>query len=315
MNIAVFCQIWPAALEQLRQDHRCTVAINPSPADRHRLIADVQAVVLRSPVSLDRATVEAAHQLQLVIRAGMGLDRIDQAALAERGIQLVTVPLSAQSVAELSLGLILSTCRRIPILHRSLQEGRWEKHGPYGRELCGKTLGLLGFGRIGIQTAVLGKAFGMTLLACDRSPEKPAKQLASAELGVRFVTLDELFTAADVVAIQVPLDESTRGLVDARLIRLMRSDAVLINVGRGQVVDEQALYDALHRRAIAGAALDVFATEPPGHSPLLDLDNFVGTPHVGAQTLEAQKKVGEDVVKIVKAYVNGDDIFKTGNTP
>jgi D-3-phosphoglycerate dehydrogenase len=190
---------------------------------------------------------------------------------------------------------------------RALREGRWEKHGNYGLDLFGRQLGLLGFGRIGQRTAELGKAIGMTVIGSDRSPEKPAKQEAAARLGVRFVSLAELFASTDVVVMQTPLDETTRGLVDGRLLATMKRSAVLINVGRGGTVDETALYESLRDGRLAGAALDVFAREPPGASPLLTLPNFVGTPHVAAQTEDAQARVGTSVVRIIDAFAAGED--------
>jgi len=165
-----------------------------------------------------------------------------------------------------------------------------------------------GFGRIGICTARIAQAFQMPLLAHDRSPAKPHKQRAAAELGVHFVALPDLFARSDIVTIQIPLDDSDRHMVGTELIGLMKADAVLVNVGRGPLVDEAALYQALCERRLGGAACDVFSQEPPLHSPLLTLENFIGTPHVGAQTMEAQQKVGEDVASIIDAYAAGSHI-------
>jgi D-3-phosphoglycerate dehydrogenase / 2-oxoglutarate reductase len=167
-------------------------------------------------------------------------------------------------------------------------------------------MGLLGFGRIGICTARLAQAFGLPLLAHDRSPAKSHKQQAAEELGVAFVSLRDLFARSDIVAIQIPLDADHRQMVGRELLGLMKADAVLVNVGRGPLVDETALYEALRDGRLLGAACDVFAQEPPVHSPLLSLENFVGTPHVGAQTVEAQRKVGEDVARIIDAYAVGE---------
>ncbi|NQT85899.1 hydroxyacid dehydrogenase [bacterium] len=276
------------------------------------LIADADVAIIRSPVCLDRRTLAAAGRLRLILRAGMGVESIDMDFARRRGIGVALVPLSADSVAEHTFGLLLSLYRRIPWFCQTVREGRWEKHSGLGSELSGKTLGLVGFGRVGIRTAEIARAFGMGLLACDRSPHKPHKQEAAARLGVRFAPLDELFSAADAVAIQTPLNEQTRGLIGARLIGRMPPHAVIVNVGRGKVVDEQALYEALQQGRLGGAALDVFAAEPPGESPLLGLDNFIATPHVGAQTVEAQRKIGADVVRIVDAMAGGEDLASHG---
>ena len=205
MKIAILSQLWPESLQDLQTRYDCHIAVNPDPEAKYQAVGDAEVVVLRSPVVLDRATIERARNLRLVVRAGMGLDTIDLAAARERGIQTICVPLSAQSVAEHTLGLVLSLYRNIPWLHHSLQQGRWEKHHRYGRQLAGQTLGLLGFGRIGICTARIAQAFQMPLLAHDRSPAKPHKQLAAEELGVKFVSLPDLFAHADVVTIQIPL--------------------------------------------------------------------------------------------------------------
>jgi len=312
IRVAVFSQLWPEAVRRLKQRYDCRVAVNPEPDEKRRLIAETDVAILRSPVVLDRETLEVAARLKLVVRAGMGLDTIDRACAGRRGVQLVAVPLSAESVAEHIFGLLFSLYRKIPWFDRSLRQRRWEKHTGYGREVFGKSLGLLGFGRIGIRTAEIAKVFNMPLMAYDRSPSKPAKREAAQRLGVRFVDLEELFAAADVISVQLPLNDGTRRLVDARLIGIMKRDAVLVNVGRGKTVDCDALGRALRSGRIAGAALDVFATEPPGEHPLLGLDNFVGTPHVGAQTVEAQQRVGDDVLKVIEAFRTGQDLRQFG---
>ena len=302
LKIAVLSNLWPDALDQLQKQFDCEVVINP-PADRKmKILEEVEIVIVRSPVVLDRAALESARSLRLIVRAGAGVELIDTVFARERGMQLVTVPLSADSVAEHAFGLLLSLSRRIPWLNQRLRQGHWEKHSGFGNELRGKTLGLIGFGRIGIRLAEISAAFGMNVLAHDRSPEKPAKKRAAANGDVRFADLEEVFSESDLLSVQVPLSENSRGMVGAAQIQLMRRHALIVNVGRGEVVDEHALFEALSGNRIAGAAADVFSVEPPGKSPLLTLDNFVATPHVGAQTVEAQQKVGRDVVRIVQEY-------------
>lgn len=307
IKIAVLCSLWPDALDRLKTQFDCRAVVNPGPDEKRRLVADANVVVLRSPVVLDRATLESAPRLGLIVRAGVGLESIDTDFARERGIPVLTVPLSAESVAEHALGLMLAFSRRIPWFHERLRQGHWDKHSGYGRELFGKTLGLVGFGRIGRRLAEISRVFAMKVLAADRSPDKPAKRIAASDLGVRFVGLEELFAESDIVSVQVPLSGETRGMVDAGLIRRMKRHALIVNVGRGGVVDEGALFEALSGDRIAGAASDVFSEEPPGENPLLTLDRFVATPHVGAQTVEAQQKVGSDVVKIIRAFAEGGD--------
>jgi D-3-phosphoglycerate dehydrogenase len=305
MNVAILSPIWPTAIKALQAHHACRLAL-ASPTDSlPEVLRDADAAILRSGVRLDRKLLEAASRLRLIVRAGMGVDSIDCECARERGVRVVCVPLSAQSVAEHTLGLMLALSHQIVRCDAALRAGRWEKHTGHGRDLFGYHLGLLGFGRIGQRMAGLGRALGMSVSACDRSAEKPAKREAAARLGVRFVSLADLFSNADVVTIHTPLDETTRGLVDASLLATMKQDALLINVGRGGIVDEDSLYLALSYGRLGGAALDVFAREPPGAHALLSLPNFIGTPHVGAQTRDAQRQVGEAVVKILDAFAAG----------
>jgi phosphoglycerate dehydrogenase-like enzyme len=312
MKIALLSPIWPAAVAELRK--RCTVVAPAglTPQALLDVLRDADVAVLRSGVRLDREVLVAAARLRLLVRAGVGLEGIDLATAHQRGVRVVCVPLSAESVAEHTLGLLLALSHRIAYHDRLLRQGRWEKHAGHGCDLRGRTLGLLGFGRIGIRTAELARAFGMPVWACDRSPDRPHKQEAATRLGVRFVGLEELFAGCDAVAIQVPLDDTTRGLVDARLLARMKPGALLVNVGRGRVLDEVALDEALRAGRLGGAALDVFGIEPVGNSPLLTLDNFVGTPHVAAQTVDAQQRVGEVVVQVIDAFAAGADPARYG---
>ena len=313
MKIAILSQVWPDAIADLQARHDCYQEINPQPQRKAELLREAEVAVLRSPVKLDRKALEAAPRLRLIVRAGAGLESIDLKCAAERGIVVVAIPLSADSVAEHVFGLLLALYRKIPRLHRGLMEGRWEKHDGWGFELSGKTLGVVGFGRIGRRVTEIATAFHMPLLAYDRSPEKPVKQKCAKALSVSFVTLDELFCRSNVVSIQTPLNDHSRAMIGTELIGRMQPEAVLINVGRGGIVDEAALYAALSQGSIGGAAFDVFAEEPPVNSPLLSLDNFVGTPHVAAQTREAQRRVGEDVVRVIEAFERDGDLGSLGH--
>lgn len=308
MKIAVFSKIMPDAIAELKQIHDCVVSINPDSKIKNELIQDADVVVVRSPVELDRKTIDTAEKLKLIVRAGMGLDTIDYAYAKEKGIIIVIVPLSAESVAEHTLALMLALYKHIPWYHQTLQENRWEKHAIFNHDLLGKSLGLVGFGRIGQRLAEISNVFHMNILAYDRSPEKPAKKQAAERLGVRFVSLEELSTQSDIVSIQTPLNANTRNLISEKIINLMKDSAIIVNVGRGGIVDEDALFIALDKHIIAGAASDVFTIEPPKNNPLLALDNFIGTPHAAAQTLDAQKKIGGDVVKIINAFQNQSDL-------
>jgi phosphoglycerate dehydrogenase-like enzyme len=305
LKVVVLSSIWPAAVDRLRTRHDVQVAVDVPPDRLPIVLEQAEVVVVRSDVRLDRGAVQSAPKLRLIVRAGMGLDGIDCEFARQRQIRVMSAPLSAESVAEHTLGLMLAIGHQIVRHDRALRYGRWEKHGNYGCDLFGRHLGVLGFGLIGQRTAELSNAFGMRVSACDRSPEKPAKQQAAKQLGVRFVSIDELFSSVHFLAIQAPLNEATRGLVDARLLSTMRCDAVLINVGRGGIVDERALYEALHEGRLFAAALDVFEREPAEKSPLFTLPNFIGTPHVAAQTVDAQMRVGESVIDIIDCFADG----------
>jgi D-3-phosphoglycerate dehydrogenase / 2-oxoglutarate reductase len=240
-----------------------------------------------------------------VVRAGTGTDSIDLGRAAELGVRVVVVPGSARSVAEHAIGLLLALSRGTPRLDRAMRAGRWEKASGHGRELLGKCLGAVGFGRVGRSVAEIASALGMSVVACDRSPERGEKRAAAERLGVDFAPLHAVLARADAVSVQVPLDATTRKLIDESALGLMKRDAVLVNVGRGGVVDEVALHAALVAGRISGAALDVFETEPPGAHPLLLLDNFIGTPHVAAQTVDAQTAIGDEVVRVIEEFARG----------
>lgn len=305
LRIIILSSIWPAAMVHLQAHHSTRIAIGATAAELPALLQEAEVAVLRSGARLDRPALEAAPSLRLIVRAGAGMEGIDCECARERGVRVIAVPLSALSVAEHSLGLALALSHQIVRHHAALVAGRWEKHANYGRDLYGRQLGLLGFGRIGQRTAELGRAFGMSVVSFDRSPNRPSKQSSAERLGVRFVTLEELLTVADILTIQTPLNEDTRWLMDAKRIASMKPTALLINVGRGCIVDELALYLALLEGRLAGAALDVFECEPPVGSPLFSLPNFIGTPHSAAQTQDAQEQVGRSVIHIIDLYASG----------
>lgn len=302
MKVAVFSLLWPDVVEQLKKEFDCTVAINPDPETKRQVLATANVVVVRSGVTLEKESLEAAKHLKLIVRAGAGLDAIDVATAERLGIRVQVLPLSADSVAELAFGLLLGLCRQIVPLTISLRDGRWEKQKAIGSELADRTLGLFGFGRIATRIAEIAKAFRMKVVAYDRSPDKPSKREAAARLGVTFATFSEMLKQADYVIIQAPLNDETRNVFDKSALAQMQSHALLVNTGRGGIVNEADLYESLKTRQIAGAALDVYSNEPVGKSPLFELDNFIGTPHVGAQTSDTQRRVGEEVLNVIRQF-------------
>ncbi|WP_175059341.1 D-2-hydroxyacid dehydrogenase [Thermococcus sp. 2319x1] len=266
------------------------------------LVKDVSAIIVRSKPKVTKEIIDAAPSLKVIARAGVGLDNIDVEYAKSKGIEIVNAPAaSSRSVAELAIALIFSVARKVAFADRKMREGVWAKKQCMGFELEGKTLGVVGFGRIGYNVAKIAKAIGMEVLLYDVTKNDERAK----EVGGRFVELEELLRNSDVVTIHVPLLESTYHLINEEKLKLMKPTAILINTSRGPIVDTNALVKALQEGWIAGAGLDVFEEEPlPKDHPLTKLDNVVLTPHIGASTVEAQERAGievaEKVVKILK---------------
>jgi D-3-phosphoglycerate dehydrogenase len=269
------------------------------------IIGAYDAVIVRSRTRLTAEILANAERLKVIGRAGVGVDNIDADFAAGRGVVVLNVPAgNVISVAEHTLALILSTVRRIPQASASLAGGEWRRKDFEGIELHGKTLGLVGAGRIGAEVAKRARALGMRIIAYDPflSDER------ADQLGLELVTLSRLLEEADVVSIHTPLTEETRGMIGAPQLACMKPEAYLVNAARGGVVDEAALAEALQEGKLAGAALDVFEDEPPpADNPLLGLDNVVAVPHIGAATREAQVNVAVEICKAVRDALLGDE--------
>lgn len=269
-------------------------------------IACARAVMVRNQTRLSAEVLAAAPALRVIGRVGVGLDNIDVAAAAKRGIAVVA-PLNANavSVAELTLGLMLALARKIPASDRATRSGAWDRKAGTGFEIDGKTLALVGFGRIGRSVAARARAFGMRLATFDPflAPDAPAL----AELGVeRCSRLEDALGGADYVSVHLPLTDQTRRLFDSRAFAAFKEGAYFINTSRGGVMDEGALLAALQSGWLAGAALDVRETEPPGNPGGLEaLPNVILTPHVGAFTVEAQARTFEAVVTDLERVLDG----------
>ena len=265
-------------------------------------IPEYHALVVRSRTKVTKEVLSRATRLKVVGRAGVGVDNIDVDEATARKIVVVNAPTaSTVSVAELAIGHMISLLRHLPEADRSVKAGKWEKSKLEGRELFGKTLGLLGSGRIGAEVAKRAQAFGMPVIAYD--PYLP--KAAASAVGIRLVDKDALFRDADVLSIHAALTPETRGLVSASELAMMRPNAILVNCARGEIVDERALAEALRARKISGAAIDVLATEPPSGSPLLEAPNVVFTPHLGASTAEGQSRAGAIVADQVMKVLAG----------
>ncbi len=254
------------------------------------------ALIVKGATFVTEEVLRAVPTLRLVVRAGTGLDNIDVAAARELGVAVSNTPTATTvTVAEHTFALLLALERHIVVADAAVRRGAWRGPAHTGRELAGRTLGIVGFGRIGREVAWRARAFAMDVAWCD-----PPLELAPAGYEwARRATLDDLLARADVLTLHVPLTRGTRGLIGARELARLKPDAVVVNTARGGVVDERALHEALAAGRLRGAALDVFASEPPAGSPLLALPNVVLAPHLGATTVEAQRRAGLEAANLV----------------
>jgi D-3-phosphoglycerate dehydrogenase len=298
-----------AGVELLRE--RFDVDVDPN-GDLAETIGDYEAIVVRSATKLDRELIERADRLKVIGRAGVGVDNVDVEAATRRGIVVANAPESTViSAAEHTIGLLLALSRNIAQAHAALKDGRWERSTHGGIELAGKTLGVLGFGRIGQQVA--RRALGLELRVVAFDPFVAKERFR--ELGVdRAESADEVLQAADFLTLHLPLTPETTGALDANAFEQMKDGVRLVNAARGELVDEQALLEALRSGKVAAAALDVFSAEPYS-GPLLGLDNVVVTPHLAASTEEAQDRAGVIVAEQVAAALEGALVTNAVNIP
>ncbi len=301
-------------VEQLRAGgHEVTELAAEDKAQIEKHAEGVDALVVRSGTQATAALMDAAGpRLRVIGRAGVGVDNVDVKAATERGILVVNAPTAnLLSATEHTFALLLALMRKVPAADRSLKDGRWDRKSFVGKELWGKTLGIAGFGRIGQRVALRAQAFEMKVLAYDPFLDDEAIRRHEAEPA----SLDKLLAEADAVTLHVPMAEGTRNLINAERLALMKEGAVLINCARGGVVDEAALLDALENGNLAGAGLDVFAQEPMVDFTLASHPKVVATPHVGAQTKEAQLRIAEDTAKMVNQALAGSLAVTAVNLP
>lgn len=270
-----------------------------SKEDLLSVVADYEVLIVRSRTKVDREVLEKAKHLKLVARPGTGLDNVDVGYAKEKGVAVVNSPESlVEAVAEQVIMVMLALSRKLVQADVGTRSGKWEKNALIGRELKGKSLGVVGFGRIGRRIAELGKTLGMTILAYDVIT---IPQEVLGGLGAKVVSLDELFSSADYITLHVPMTPDTAHMVDGVRIAKMKQGSVLVNTSRGGVVDEDALASALRDGRIGGAALDVFEREPPTGA-ILSAPNAILTPHIGGQTEEAQINAIEVIGEKVRAF-------------
>lgn len=268
-------------------------------------LATANALMVRSATNVTAEMIAAAPELKAIGRAGAGVDNVDMDAATAAGVSVYNAPGgNTIAAAELTMALMLSLVRKVPAAERSVRDGKWDRAVFEGTQLRNKLLGLVGAGRIGGEVAIRCRGFGMSAIVYD--PYLPPER--AAEIGAKLVDLDTVIENADVISCHVPLTGETRGLVNGEALSRMKSNAIVINASRGGVVHEADLAAALHRGEIAGAALDVYESEPlAADSPLRDAPNLVLTPHLGGSTAEAQIQVAIDVAEqIVKQFADGD---------
>lgn len=269
-----------------------------TPEELIKVIPDYPCMVVRSRTKVTKEVIDAGTGLKAIVRAGVGLDNIDVAYAKEKGVLVLNTPsASTQSVAELTIAYLMALARNIPLMTASMKAGKWDKKNFVGVEVSGKTLGLIGSGRIGKAVADRASALGMDVIAYDPYvTELP---------GVRLVDLDGLFSEADYISLHVPHTDETHNILDADAFEKMKSGVRIINCGRGGTIDEDALANAIENGKVAGAALDVFADEPLSDSRLFNLDQVIGSPHVGAGTAEAKERVGQVAAQKVIETLKG----------
>jgi D-3-phosphoglycerate dehydrogenase / 2-oxoglutarate reductase len=291
-------------LELLRRDFEVDVRPELATGDLAAEIGQYEALIVRSQTRVTAAVLEVAERLRVVARAGIGLDNVDVEAATRRGVMIVNAPQSnVISAAEHTLALLLAQARNIPQADSALKAGKWEREEWEGVELAGKTIGVIGIGRVGALVAHRAAAFGMRVIAYDPYVSTDRAK----EMGVDVMpTLEALLVQADFVTIHLPRTVETEGLIGEHELSLMKTGARIVNTARGGIVDEDAMAKALEGGHLGGAALDVFAVEPMTDSPLFGFDNVVVTPHLGASTREAQDKAGTTVAEMVRLALRGE---------
>ncbi|HEY1118057.1 MAG TPA: phosphoglycerate dehydrogenase, partial [Acidimicrobiales bacterium] len=303
-RILVTEEIADNGLQKLRDaGHDVDIQLGLSPEDLLGAVKGAHALIIRSATTVTREVLEAGTDLVVVGRAGIGLDNVDTEAATERGVMVVNAPQSnTLSTAEHTMAMLLAQARNIPAANRSLKEGRWERSKWTGVELADKTLGIIGFGRIGTLVAQRANAFGMKVIAYD--PYVTDER--ARRVGVDVVDLDTLAARSDFITLHLIKTPETVNLLDADFFAKAKPGLRVVNVARGGVIDEDALADAIRSGHLGGAAIDVFASEPTTDSPLFALDEVVVTPHLGASTHEAQDKAGVTIAEMVGLAMAGD---------
>ena len=302
-NILITDGLDESGLSILRSSANVADRNNISADDLIKEIPAYEGLIVRGRTKVTAAVMDAATKLKVIGRAGVGVDNIDLEAAKKHGITVVNAPISTTlAVAELAFGLMLAVAREIPRADAGMKQGKWLKKELEGVELNGKTLGVIGFGRIGAEVGKRATAFGMNVVAYDPLIEADEIKRRGAEP----LPLDELYGCADFITLHLPLSVQTRDMIGAQAFSQMKDGVRIVSAARGGIIDEAALVTALNSGKVAGAALDVFATEPPGLTESVSHPRLIGTPHVGAQTAEAQVRASEDIATEVLTGLRGE---------
>jgi D-3-phosphoglycerate dehydrogenase / 2-oxoglutarate reductase len=300
LKIVLAEKVSPATLAILQKEPGWNVVTADKITDLPAELADADALIVRSAVQADAKLLAAAPKLRIIGRAGVGVDNIDAEEATKRGIVVMNTPgANAVAVAELTLGLMISMSRAIPRANATMHAGKWEKKSLQGSELRGKTLGIVGCGRIGLEVARRAKAFGMTLLGYDPF----IAPVIARENGITLVPIDEIFSSSDFLSLHVGLTPQTEGLINKHSLAIMKKGIRIINCARGELIVDEALAEAIKSGHVAGAALDVFRKEPLKDSPYFELENVLLSPHIAGSTDEAQEAIGIQLANQVRDYL------------
>jgi len=314
MKVLVSDKMSEAGIEVFRNRDGIEVDVRTelSQEELIKIIPDYDALAVRSSTQVNREVLEAAGNLKVVARAGIGLDNVDIDEATKKGVAVMNTPGgNTVTTAEHAIAMLMALSRNIPRGTASLKAGRWDKKHLQGREISNKILGVIGFGNIGSIVAGLGKGLKMKVIVFD--PNISSEHIQKA--GFEYVGVEELYRRADYITVHVPKMDSTIDLLDVDAFEKMKDGVMIINCARGGIVNENALYQAIVSGKVEGAALDVFSTEPPGEHPLLELDQVIATPHLGASTMEAQSNVAVAAANQIIAYLLEDTIINAVNVP
>lgn len=317
MKVLITDEISDSGLLPLLDDPRIQVdkRLGLSIPELHQAIGDYEAIITRSGTQVDKALLEHAHNLKIIARAGVGIDNVDVEAASSKGIIVVNAPYgNVNSAAEHTMAIMLSLCRNVPLANSSLKGGDWKRAPFTGRELKGKTVGIIGLGKVGGRVARRCRAFEAEVISYD--PYISEKR--ADDFGVKLVSLDDIIRFSDIITVHTPLNDETRDMINAEHFAGMQDGVIIINCARGGIINEEAMLAALNSGKCVGAAFDVWSEEPPKSQVLKDLighPNMLVTPHLGANTFEAQKNVAVDVSNEIVNFVDGRPISNAVNIP